>query len=57
MTLLGGGGTALEEAGKRPTAAKFSPGMRCDCSWGKEGKEKEVGSFGWGLVALVRGAG
>lgn len=27
-TLLGGGGTALEEAGKRPTAARLRPGMR-----------------------------
>lgn len=36
MTLLGGGGTALDEAGKRPTAAKFRPGMRCDCSWGRK---------------------
>lgn len=38
MTLLGGGGTALDEAGKRPTAAKFRPGMRCDCSWGVKGR-------------------
>lgn len=31
-TLLGGGGTALEEAGKRPTAARLRPGIKCDCS-------------------------
>lgn len=40
MTLLGGGGTALDEAGKRPTAAKFRPGMRCDCSWGRKVRRK-----------------
>lgn len=42
MTLLGGGGTALDEAGKRPTAAKFRPGMRCDCSWGRKARRKRL---------------
>lgn len=40
MTLLGGGGTALDEAGKRPTAAKFRPGMRWDCSWGRKARRR-----------------
>lgn len=54
MTLLGGGGTALDEAGKRPTAARLRPGMRWDCSWRGKGRRKNVSyldgihrSHGW----------
>lgn len=29
----GGGGGMEEDGGKRPSAPRFSPGMRCVCCW------------------------